>query len=150
MNRPGVFEDGRHPQTVEPGWAVMSPVDFNAKPRPGVAVGGQAVELAGAAVGAIAVRKLTALEGPLGLGHGAAPRRREFPWPSPYAWRSHPSAAGTGNRRVPSPVSLTRRAPPPSHPPWPPRPRRPRARRARTPPPPPPSPSPTPPALNPA
>src|SRR5260221_12433874 len=104
MNRPGVFEDGGHPQTVEPGWAVMSPVDFNAKHRPAVAVGGQAVELAGAAVGAIAVRKLTALEGPLGLGHGAAPRRRGFPWPSPYAWRSAPSTSGESICRIATPL----------------------------------------------
>src|SRR5206468_9918189 len=63
-----------HVETVQFGCAVMSLVDLEKADRPAIAVSWQRIELAGAAISAIAVAKFQAMDFP--IGHHLPPSTR--------------------------------------------------------------------------
>jgi hypothetical protein len=50
----------------------MTALDFESADRLAIAVRRQCIELAGAAIGTVAVYELASLDGPLGVRHGAS------------------------------------------------------------------------------
>src|SRR6266536_3267185 len=67
------FEDRRNLEAVESRTPVMAGIDLHADYRPAGSVRGQSVELAGTAVGAIAIGKFTRLDRPLDFSHCRLP-----------------------------------------------------------------------------
>jgi hypothetical protein len=65
MDRPGPLEDGSDAQSIQAGVAVVALVDLDARHRVAVALVGQGIELAVAAVLAGAVDQLAPLEFPV-------------------------------------------------------------------------------------
>src|SRR5262249_1162495 len=86
-------EDSHELQAVELGRAVVTLLDLESPDRLAMSVRGQSVELAGAAVGAIAVDELTPLDRPLGIRHGRlladAPRSCTAPLPNKMLASAH-------------------------------------------------------------
>src|SRR5262245_40222581 len=70
VDRTRPAEDSDELQAIELGRAVMTLLDLEAADRLAMSVRRQSVELAGAAVGAVAVDELTSLDGPFGVRHG--------------------------------------------------------------------------------
>src|SRR5262249_286030 len=66
-------EDADKTQTVQPRLAVMALIDLHCRDREAVAIGRQGVELARAAIAAIAIYEFTGLDGPIDIGHGSLP-----------------------------------------------------------------------------
>ena len=66
-------------QAVEFHLAIMAFVDMYADRRAAIAIGGQGVELAGAAIRAIAGRDLGTADHPFGKGHFCSPLRQDHP-----------------------------------------------------------------------
>src|SRR2546430_12766855 len=70
VNGPRPAEDSHELQPIERGRPVMAALDLEPAHRLAMAVCGQSVELAGAAIGAVAVDELTPLDCPLCVRHG--------------------------------------------------------------------------------
>src|SRR5262249_28396317 len=70
VDRAWPAEDSHEFQAVELGRAVVTLLDLKSPDRLAMSVRGQSIELAGAAVGAIAVDELTPFVHPLGILHG--------------------------------------------------------------------------------
>src|SRR5262249_18075204 len=73
MDGAGPAQDADEPESVEFGRAVMPALDLVPCDRMAVSVRRQPVELAGTAIGAVAVDELTPLDGPFGVRHGRLP-----------------------------------------------------------------------------
>jgi hypothetical protein len=82
VNGAGPAENACDAQTIKSGVAVESFVDLDAHHRLAETIGRQCIELARAAIGAIAVREFAAMNGPLGIRHRTLPRDRlrRLPW----------------------------------------------------------------------
>src|SRR5437868_10360541 len=80
MDRPGPGEHAGEAQAIERRLAMVALVDLNADHRLAIAVRRQRIELAGAAIGAVAIGEFTPFEFPFD--------HRDLPFPDPDPWGS--------------------------------------------------------------